>query len=580
MNHRTFPGGQTGTAVLKALARTLTAEKGAVATDTWLRAIRMIRDDLEDETRQIPLATLHRALVAFSEQLSRDAIVRSSAYLVAPDCLGVWVRILRGTTEPAEAFARMDSADSQYGRTTRWETLAKGRGRWRGRVSVGHDPSLEGDGLLRLARLAELAAVPALFGYPGATARATSESGSRVTGITQNYEVTWSEPNPVANGALGAAIGFVLGLGVWLGLALAAASLPGGGVSPIVGATVAVVAVLGGTLFGTMRAREQMRRAQASAQQTRVYALERSLSLKEAHERGAGGQLEGTVAAGQYRIVRRMGSGATGVIYEAVRISDGMPVALKLLRAAAAHEAVASDRLRREAEALGLSWHPNVVEVIDHGHLPDGTAYLVMELLQGESLASRVQTRGRLSAQDLLPIAVDICDALAAVHAAGVVHRDLKPSNIYLALEQPSGRERVKLLDFGIARVEWEETRITNTGGPLGTPGYMSPEQEAGTADVDARSDIFAFGALLFECLVGEPPPPQTPSGLVRTRSATVLRLDSGTQKAAAFVPPPWRAVIEKAMAVSPANRYQDARSLGQALRALRDADSNAEASS
>ncbi|HSY25845.1 MAG TPA: serine/threonine-protein kinase [Polyangiaceae bacterium] len=578
MNHRTFPGGQTGTAVLKALARTLTAEKGAVATDAWLRAIRMVRDDLEDETRLIPLATLHRALVAFSERLPRDAIARSSAYLVAPDCLGVWVRILRGTTEPAEAFSRMDSADSQYGRTTRWETLAKGRGRWRGRVSVGHDPTLEVDGLLRLARLAELAAVPALFGYPGATARAVSESGPRVTGITQHYEVTWSAPNPLASGALGAAVGLVLGLGVWL--ALAATGAPGGGVSPVVGATVVAVAGLGGTLLGTMLAREQMRRAQASAQQMRVYALERSLSLKEAHERGAGGQLEGTVAAGQYRIVRRMGSGATGVIYEAVRISDGMPVAIKLLRAAAAHEAVASDRLRREAEALGLSWHPNVVEVIDHGHLPDGTAYLVMELLHGESLAARVQTRGRLSPQELLPVAVDICDALAAVHAAGVIHRDLKPSNIYLALEQPSGRERVKLLDFGIARVEWEETRITNTGGPLGTPGYMSPEQEAGTADVDARSDIFALGALLFECLVGEPPPPQTPSGLVRTRSATVLRLDSGTQKAAAFVPPAWRAVIEKSMAVSPANRYQDARSLGQALRALRDADSNAEASS
>jgi hypothetical protein len=579
MNNRTFPGGQTGTAVLKALARTLTVEKGAPATDTWLRTIRMVRDDLEDETRQIPLAALHRALVAFADQLSRDAIARSSPHLIAPDCLGVWVRILRGTTEPAEAFARMDSADSQYGRTTRWETLTRGRGRWRGRVSLGHDPALEGDGLLRLARLAELAAVPALFGYPGATARAVSESGPRVTGITQDYEVTWSAPNPVASGALGAAVGAVFGLGVWLTLALAAANTPAG-LSPIVGATVAIVASLGGTLFGTMRAREQMRRAQASAQQTRVYALERSLSLKEAHERGAGGQLEGTVAAGQYRIVRRMGSGATGVIYEAVRISDGMPVAIKLLRAAAAHEAVASDRLRREAEALGLSWHPNVVEVIDHGHLPDGTAYLVMELLRGESLATRVQTRGRLAPHELLPMAIDICDALAAVHAAGVVHRDLKPSNIYLALEQPSGRERVKLLDFGIARVEWEETRITNTGGPLGTPGYMSPEQEAGTADVDARSDIFAFGALLFECLVGEPPPPQTPSGLVRTRSATVLRLDSGTQKAAAFVPPRWRTVIEKAMAVSPANRYQDARTLGQALRALRDADSNAEASS
>jgi serine/threonine protein kinase len=269
-----------------------------------------------------------------------------------------------------------------------------------------------------------------------------------------------------------------------------------------------------------------------------------------------------------------MGSGATGVIYEAVRMSDGMPVAIKLLRAAAAHEAVASDRLRREAEALGLAWHPNVVEVIDHGHLPDGTAYLAMELLRGESLAARVQAKGRLSPHELLPIGMQVCEALAAVHAAGVVHRDLKPSNIFLAVdsEGPAATERVKLLDFGIARVEWEETRITNTGGPLGTPGYMSPEQEAGAGEIDARSDLFSLGAVLFECLVGEPPPPQqTPSGLVRMRSpgASGLRLDSGTQKAASVIPPAWRAVIEKAMAVEPAKRFADARSFAQALRAL-----------
>src|SRR5262249_13792222 len=155
-------------------------------------------------------------------------------------------------------------------------------------------------------------------------------------------------------------------------------------------------------------------------------------------------------------------SGATGVIYEAVRMFDGQPVAIKLLRVAAAHEAVASDRLRREAEALGLSWHPNVVEVLDHGHLPDGTAYLVMELLTGESLAARLSAKGRLTPRELLPIALQVCDALAAVHAAGVVHRDLKPSNIFLVAERDQaaqaerGPDRVKLLDFGIARVEWE----------------------------------------------------------------------------------------------------------------------------
>jgi len=311
-----------------------------------------------------------------------------------------------------------------------------------------------------------------------------------------------------------------------------------------------------------------------------VHALERSLSLKELVVRPEGG-LEGTVVAGQYRVVRRMGSGATGVVYEAARISDGLPIAIKLLRAAAAHDAVASDRLRREAAALGLSWHPNVVEVIDHGHLPDGTSYLVMELLRGESLASRVRAKGRLSPVELLPIVLEACDALSAVHAAGVVHRDLKPSNIYLAYDRddPTVPERVKLLDFGIARVEWEETRITNTGGPLGTPGYMSPEQEAGESNVDARSDIFALGAVIYECLVGEPPPPPTPSGMMRMRAPATSRADSGTQRAGAFVPPSWRAIIEKAMTPDPRDRYPDARSVAQALRS-KDSHPNAGLSS
>jgi serine/threonine-protein kinase len=339
----------------------------------------------------------------------------------------------------------------------------------------------------------------------------------------------------------------------------------------------AISAVVGGvgTLAGVFRARDRLRRAESHAQRTRVHALERSLSLKESHEREIGAQLEGTVAAGQYRILQRMGSGATGVIYEAVRLSDGLPVAIKLLRAASAHEAVASDRLRREAEALGLSWHPNVVEVIDHGYLPDGTAYLVMELLRGESLAARLRTKQRLSPQELLPIAKQVCDALSAIHAAGVVHRDLKPSNIFLAVDREGrsegGPERVKLLDFGIARVEWEETRITNTGGPLGTPGYMSPEQEAGSGEVDGRSDVFALGAMLFECLVGEPPPPRSPSGAVRTEETSAARLDSGTQKAAALVPPEWRAIIEKAMALQPSDRYPDARAFAQALRGVEE---------
>ena len=572
MNRRSFPTGQAAAALLKALHRTMADEKGAPAADTWLRGIRMVRDDLEDETRMVPLPTVHRALVVFAELASREAIVRSWRHLIEPDNLGGWVRVLRGTTSPQEALGRIDAAESEYGRTTRWETLDTRRAWWRGRVSIAHDPSLEEDGLLGLARLAELQAVPALFGYHGAKARTIKTAESRAAGMVQEFEVEWSVPDARVEGVIGA------GGGLLVGLAPLVARIG----STEMESLFALGCVALGGLLGAVRARDRTRRAESQAQAARVHALERSLSIKETRTGEIGGGLEGSVAAGQYRILRRMGSGATGVIYEAARISDGVPVALKLLRAAAAHESIASDRLRREAEALGLSWHPNVVEVIDHGHLADGTAYLVMELLHGESLATRLRSRGRLSPRELLPIAMQVCDALAAVHAAGVVHRDLKPSNIFMAVDRddPAGHERVKLLDFGIARVEWEETRITNTGGPLGTPGYMSPEQEGGNSEIDGRSDLFALGAMLFECLVGEPPPPRSPSGVGRPGDDGRVRFDSGTQKAASNVPPGWRAIIERAMQLNPADRYQDARAFAHDLRNMREEIAKADGTS
>lgn len=571
MNRRSFPTGQASAAVLKAMARVLAEDRGPAARDAWLRAVRMEPDELEDETRMLPLPTVHAALAAFVAAGSRAAVASITRQLLQPDVLGVWVRALRGTQSPAEAFSRLDSADSEYGRTTRWETLESRRGWWQGRVSIAHDPALEEDGLLHLLRLAELAAVPELFGFGGVHVRAGAQGEARAAGLVQEFEVEWAVPNASAGAALGGSGGAVIGA---LPLALQL-------LSTSVSIVLLVAGGAAGAMIGALRSREAERKAESKAQATRVAALERSLVLRDARGSELGGQLEGSVAAGQYRIVRRMGSGATGVIYEAMRMSDGMPVAIKLLRAAAAHEAIASDRLRREAEALGLSWHPNVVEVIDEGHLADGTSYLVMELLRGESLASRLASKTRLTPRELLPIAMQVCDALAAVHAAGVVHRDIKPSNIFLAVDRddPAGPERVKLLDFGIARVEWEETRITNTGGPLGTPGYMSPEQDGGLGEVDGRSDLYSLGAMLFECLVGEPPPPRNASGPVAMDDPPI-RFDSGTQKASSFVPPVWRGIIERAMQPVPADRFQDARAFAQALRAAREEIAGAEASS
>ena len=196
-----------------------------------------------------------------------------------------------------------------------------------------------------------------------------------------------------------------------------------------------------------------------------------------------------------------------------------------------------------------------------------------MERLYGESLASRLHRAGALSPAELLPMALQICDALGAVHAAGVIHRDVKPSNIFIVRPAPDDTperatpvppETVKLLDFGVARVEWAETRLTNPGGPLGTPGYMSPEQEQGS-EIDARSDLFGLGGVLYECLTGQPPPVRS-SDLWRRAEPLEDGTPSGVQRALASIPDPWRSVIDKAMAQLPRDRPADARALRDAL--------------
>jgi len=546
---------------LKALLKYLEAVKGRPVVEAWLAATRTERRDLEDESRAVPLPRLLGSLRAFVEVAGAESIERAATYLLAPDNLGAWTRILRGSTEPIEAFDRLDAGESELARTTRWETLERGPAAWRGRLHLAHDPDLESDGLLRAARMAELSMVPALFGL----SRAEVSSIEAVTerGHVQEFEVRWHVPSAsialVSGGLLGAAAGAiplvaapsVLGV-AWLAL---------GGSAGLIAAFVA--------------SRDRARRIETVAQRTRVYALERSLLLRDAAQSAQSSTLEGSVVAGQYRIMRRMGSGGSGVIYEAVRASDGLPVAIKLLRTVAAQDTVASDRLRREAEALGLAWHPNVVDVIDHGYLADGTSYLVMELLRGESLAMYLEKKLRLTPEELHPIATQVCDALIAVHAAGVVHRDLKPSNIVLMPAPPpsSAGHHVKLIDFGIARVEWEETRITNIGAPVGTPGYMSPEQEVG-GDVDGRSDIFAFGAVVYECLIGQRPnsgqrspssPPSSRSKLEHGASGHA----SGVHTSPRVLPPAWQSFVARAMAAEPADRFPDARSMSVALRAL-----------
>lgn len=548
------PSGDTTSSRIKSLVLHIERTRGRAETDDFLAEVGVARDLLMDETRRVSVAMWRKALDQFVRRYGEAAIDELGPDVTHPTNLGPWIHVVRNAETVSDAFRLLEGATTQMNSTTRIETLAVDGSTWRGRIHVLHDPALERGGVLSRARRVEISAVPTLYGLPPATVDelATLDRGDGF----YEYLARWTTPSPLPTYAtLG-----VVAVGAAAGAGWAIHDKLGALLGALFGATSATAVVL--------RALDSAGRAiRDRAQSIRIRALERSLELQEVPELSALGDLDGQVIAGLYRLHARLGSGATGVIYEALRLSDRTPVAVKLLRTAVAADAVAADRLVREAEALRLTWHPNVVELLDHGQLPDGTAYLVMELLRGETLATRLARQKSLGFPELRPILDQVCDALSAMHAAGVVHRDLKPSNIYLCDPQQNLRSsnnfipkdpsapRVKIFDFGIAKVEWAETRITNIGVPLGTPGYMAPEQESGDG-VDLRADIYAVGALAFECLTGRAPPLHA-------------KTDTAGRDALEALPPTVRSLVERAMAKDPKDRFPDARSLQVALNEL-----------
>lgn len=539
-------GGQTTASRIKSLLAFVQSRHGRAQADAFLLSTKLDRDYLEDETRLVPIELWHSALVAFASRYGRDAVLQTAPFIVGAENLGAWAHVLRGTADPGGAYRQLELLGGEQGRTERWRTLGSGAAFWRGSIRVRRDSPEESDGLCSLARRAELSSVPLLFGLPAAQVKVTAGHDGPQS-ETEEFEVTWRVPSWSPAG---------IGLGLGGALGVASAQL----LDQPLGTGVGLALGLG---LGLLATHEWRRRIQARAHLVRIHALERSQTLREVRDRGTAGFQQGLVVAGQYRLTEKLGVGANGTIWEAERLSDGVLVAVKLLRAAVAHDTMAADRLRREAAALGLAWHPNVVEVFEDGYLPDGTCYLVMERLYGESLAKRLHRVGPLPPSTLLPIALQMCDALGAVHAAGIVHRDVKPSNIFLEElrdEAFGSHDHVKLLDFGVARVEWAETRLTNANAPLGTPGYMSPEQEQGL-EIDHRSDLFALGAVLYECLTGAPPPLSPATLWTGERGA-----DSGIHRAAVDMPEAWRSLIQRAMAPLPQRRFADSRAMREAL--------------
>jgi serine/threonine protein kinase len=217
---------------------------------------------------------------------------------------------------------------------------------------------------------------------------------------------------------------------------------------------------------------------------------------------------------GPYRIVRLLGEGGMGAVYEARQEPLDRRVALKTLHAEYAGNKESVARFFNEAKTLSRLEHPSIVQVSDFGTDADGTAYLVMEYLRGQSLGGRLRdfaARGdRLPVVTALQFGLQVADVLAVAHAQGIVHRDIKPDNLMLVADAVApGGERVKLLDFGIAKITHEKDKggvKTATQTVMGTPSYMSPEQCAGAGGVDAKTDVYALGCVLFEVLAGRPP--------------------------------------------------------------------------
>jgi serine/threonine-protein kinase len=212
---------------------------------------------------------------------------------------------------------------------------------------------------------------------------------------------------------------------------------------------------------------------------------------------------------GNYRIIRQIGEGGMGVVYEGLRDDIGSRAAIKVLRAEFAMKTEIAARFFNEARAANLIEHPGIVKIFDYGQLPSGAAFLAMEYLAGESLHQRLTREKRLSETDTIRIGRQVAMALTAAHAKKVIHRDLKPENIILVpdIEAPSG-ERAKILDFGIAKLAREHSTAitTDTSVVMGTPVYMSPEQCKGGKSVGDRADVYALGVMLFEMLSGRTP--------------------------------------------------------------------------
>lgn len=276
----------------------------------------------------------------------------------------------------------------------------------------------------------------------------------------------------------------------------------------------------------------------------------------------------GEIIDQKYRIVRELGSGSMGAVYEGVNIRIKRNVAIKVLLPGVATRSDTVQRFEREAQAAGRIGSAHIVEVLDLGSLPDGSLFMVMEFLDGMTLGDRIRTRGRLAPNEIAILMQQLLTGLEMAHEARIIHRDLKPDNIFLMTEHAGQQDFVKILDFGVSKFNpltaEEGMSMTRTGTVMGTPFYMSPEQAKGARSTDERSDLYAVGVILYEAVTGQVP------YNAGTFNELIFKIVLETPAAPeTFVPnldPGFGQLIRKSMARDPEQRFQTAAAFRDAI--------------
>ena len=275
--------------------------------------------------------------------------------------------------------------------------------------------------------------------------------------------------------------------------------------------------------------------------------------------------LAGAVIADRYKLVRPLGRGGMGVVWVAHSLVLGVDVALKLIHSDLGGTTGAT-RMAREAHAAARLGHPAMVRVFDFGWTSRADPFLVMELVQGESMGSILRRELRLPAIQAVQMLLPLADGLRSAHDKGIVHRDIKPDNILVARDE-FGRQQPKLLDFGIAKVEQvqtvEDRKLTQEGVALGSPDYMSPEQALGREDIDHRADVWALCVVLYESITGQMPWDKPNYNALM--QAIIHEPPAPTTDFSAGDADLWR-VIERGLAKHPHNRWASMTELGEAL--------------